>query len=114
MKIVEPVEACERVLGIEKLFRIAALAVGHLLVVLQQLLYDWSFYNSCSATVDTTAVNRPLLVANSLFDIVQSSEKFADKTMRFYFYRVENHPNYNQKDFIYPETVKQRNNTIDI
>jgi hypothetical protein len=39
MKVVEPVKACERVFGIEKLFRIAALAVGHLLVVLQQLIY---------------------------------------------------------------------------
>ncbi len=112
--MVEPVKACERVFGIEKLFRIAALAIGHLLVVLQQLLCDRSFYNSCSSTVDTTAVNRPLLVANSLSDIVQSSEKSADKTMWFYFYRVENHLNYNPKDFIYPETFKQRNNTIDI
>jgi hypothetical protein len=38
MKVVEPVKTRERVLGIEKLFRIAALAIGHLQVVLQQLL----------------------------------------------------------------------------
>jgi hypothetical protein len=88
--VAEPVKACERVLGIEKPFRIAALAIGHLLVVLQQLLCDWSFYNICSVA---TAVNRPFLVAISLSDILQSSEKSTDKIMWFYFYRTENHPN---------------------
>jgi hypothetical protein len=73
MKVVEPVKACERVFGIEKLFRIAALAIGHLSgrfttaagrpVVLQQLLTDHFLWPIHSLT---------------LFDIVQSSEKSAD------------------------------------
>ncbi len=117
MTVVEPVKARERVFGIEKLFRIAALAIGH-------LSGRFTTAALCSATGRFTTAALRLLTQLLLTDhflwpihfltLYNHLKNPQIKLCGFFSTELKITQVIIEKDFIYPETFKQRNNTIDI